>query len=100
MTDSNTQTTFANKIKILSELSENHRENLWLTDWFKAFKAGISFAHALHAGAVIDSESRHKALMEEPFDVLINHFGQEDLGFTSAEELLRTMAIDTWQDHD
>lgn len=97
MTDSNTKTTFENKIKILSELSENHRENRWLTDWFKVFELGIAMADALHLGAVIDSESRHKRRMEEPFDVLINHFGQEDVGFTSAEELLRTMGIDTWR---
>ena len=95
MTNSNSKTTFANKIKILSELYENHRENLWLTDWFKVFELGIVLANALHTGAVIDSESRHKKRMEEPFDVLINHFGQEDLGFTSADELLRTMRLDT-----
>ena len=95
MTDSNNKTTFANKIKILSELYENHRENPWLTDWFKVFELGIAMANVLHIGAMIDSESRHKKRMEEPFDVLLNHFGQEDVGFTSADELLRTMRLDT-----
>ena len=95
MADSNTETPFANKIKIISELYESHRENRWLTDWFKVFELGIAMAHYLHIGSVIDSESRHKNRMEEPFNSLINHFGQEDVGFTSAEELLRIMALDT-----
>lgn len=96
MTDSNTETTFANKIKIISELLENHKDNRWLVNskWFEVFELGIEMAHALHIGAVIDSASRYKKQMEQPFDELLRHFGQEDVGFESTEEFIRALALD------
>jgi hypothetical protein len=93
MSDSRNETTFDNKVKILAEIWVDHDDNEELSDFIEYNDLGLPLAYALHHDIVIAND-KTRGFIIETFQLLLDGHEQEDTGFTSTEDLLRTLGIE------
>lgn len=93
MSNSRNQTTFDNKVKILAEIWLYHRDNEELSDFIEYNDLGLPLAYALQEEIVIAND-KTRGFIVETFGLLLDGHEQEDTGFTSTEELFKTLGIE------
>lgn len=81
------ETTFSNKLNILSELWLNYRDEPEFEDFISYNDLGLPLAYAINAGMVTGGDMSNK-FIEETFALLLAGLEIEDQGFESLDEIL------------
>ena len=81
------QTTYENKLNILSELWMNYRHEAEFTDFVEYNDLGLPMAYCLQAGIVKSTDMADK-FINETFDLLLAGLDIEDQGFETLDEVL------------
>jgi hypothetical protein len=79
-------TDFSSKIKILSELWMNYRDDDELEDFIAYNDLGLPLAYLLMNEIVLPTDESNK-LIDETFDLFLAACGLDDQGFSSFEEM-------------
>ena len=75
------------KAQILASIWIDHRGEEELADFFEFNDLGLPLAYAAFSD-LIESTEKAQAIIDETFDMLLEHFGVEDAGYTDLDELL------------
>jgi len=81
------QTTYENKLNILSELWMNYREEPEFTDFIEYTDLGLPMAYCLQVGIVKTTDMADK-FINETFDLLLAGLDLEDQGYETLEDIL------------
>lgn len=81
------QTTYDNKLNILSELWMNYRHEAEFADFVEYNDLGLPMAYCLQAGIVKSTDMADK-FINETFDLLLAGLDIEDQGFETLDEVL------------
>lgn len=81
------QTSYENKLTILSDLWITYRHEDEFTDFIEYNDVGLPLAFMVDCGIATTSD-RGKSLINETFDLLLAGLGIEDTGFETLEDLL------------
>ena len=81
------QTTYENKLNILSELWMNYRDEPEFVDFIEYNDLGLPMAYCLQAGIVKTTDMADK-FINETFELLLAGLGAEDQGFESLDEIM------------
>ena len=80
------QTTFSNKVDILSELWLNYRDQAEFQDFLEYNDLGLPLAYLIGAD-VVKSTDMSNRLIEETFALLLAGLGIEDEGFETLDDI-------------
>ena len=80
-------TTPANKIKILSEVWMNYRDEEAFAEFIEYNDIGLPIAYFIDA-EIVDPSPRSDLYLSETFDMLLAALDLEDKGFEGLEEML------------
>ena len=81
------QTTYENKLNILSELWMGYRQEPEFVDFVEYNDLGLPMAYCLQAGIVKTTDMADK-FINETFDLLLAGLGVEDQGFETLDDVL------------
>jgi hypothetical protein len=81
------QTTYENKLSILSELWLNYRSEPEFEDFIEYNDLGLPMAYCINADIVKPTDMADK-FINETFDLLLAGLGIEDTGFETLDDVL------------
>jgi hypothetical protein len=81
------ETTFSNKVAILADLWITYSNDETFEDFFEYNDLGLPLAYALDNDIVVANEKTN-AFIEETFALFLTGLEQEDIGFTTLNEVL------------
>ncbi len=81
------ETTFSNKVAILADLWITYSNDETFEDFFEYNDLGLPLAYALDNDIVVANEKTN-AFIEETFALFLAGLEQEDIGFTTLNEVL------------
>lgn len=81
------QTTYENKLSILSEVWMNYRDEPEFVDFIEYNDLGLPMAYCISAGIVKTTDMADK-FINETFDLLLAGLGVEDQGFETLDEIM------------